>query len=63
LSLAELPGDELAWRDDLESALARLVTQADADRRQVLMAKQKAGEALSAEEKAELRMLLARRAG
>jgi len=63
LSLAELPGDEVAWRDDLESALARMVVQADADRRQLLMHKQKAGEALSSDEKAELRALLARRSG
>ncbi len=63
LSLAELPGDEVAWRDDLESALARMVTQADADRRQLLMNKQKSGEALSSDEKAELRALLARRTG
>ena len=63
LSLAELPGDEVAWREDLESALARMVTQADADRRQLLMHKQKAGEVLSAEEKTELRALLARRSG
>ena len=63
LSLAELPGDEVAWRDDLESALARLVIQSDADRRQRLMAKQKSGETLSAEEKNELRQLLAKRTG
>ncbi len=63
LSLAELPGDEVAWREDLESALARMVIQADAERRQLLMNKQKSGEDLSSDEKAELRALLARRAG
>jgi DNA primase len=63
LSMAELPGDEIAWREDLASALAKLVVQGDADRRQRLMAKQKAGEGLSTAEKAELRELLARRTG
>ncbi len=62
LSLADLPGDESAWREDLQSALARLVLQGYADRRTALMAKQKTGESLSADEKTELRALLARRA-
>jgi DNA primase len=58
---AELPGDEVAWAEDLQSALARLVTQGHADRLRSLMAKQKAGETLSTEEKTELRALLTRK--
>ncbi|MCC6594767.1 MAG: DNA primase [Xanthomonadales bacterium] len=61
LSLQELPGDEPAWREDLESALSRLIEQSDGDRRQYLLARQKSGDTLSSAEKNELRALLARR--
>lgn len=62
LSLLELPGDETAWQADLASALSRLVEQADGERRKDLQGRQAEG-GLSEEEKAELRALLARRAG
>lgn len=61
LSLSELPGDEIGWREDLASALHKLIEQHDADRRQSLLGKQKAGGSLTAEEKAELRALLMRK--
>lgn len=61
LSLAELPGDETIWRDDLETALAQLVVQADMERLRLLEGKAKANEQLTREEKAELIALMSRR--
>jgi DNA primase len=61
LSDAELPGDEIGWAEDLQTALEQLVLQGDADRRRRLEAKAKSGELLTAAEKAELQALMARR--
>ncbi len=61
LSLAELPGDETIWRDDLETALAQLLVQADMERLRLLEGKAKANEQLTRDEKAELIALMSRR--
>lgn len=58
---AEIPGNEVAWAEDLESALVTLVVQGEADRRKSIEAKQKAGERLTTEEKSELLRLLKRK--
>lgn len=60
LSISEVPGDEAAWREDLLSALMKLIEQSDADRRQALSEKLRSG-GLDEAEKLELRALLARK--
>lgn len=64
LALVELPGEEEAWREDLSSALVRLVEQHEAERLQALQRKSAAGlSALEPGEREELKRLLVRKAG
>ncbi len=63
ISLAELPGDEEGWREDLQSALARLVAQSesDDDRRRVELSSKWALGGLDEQEKTELKRLMEKR--
>jgi len=60
ISLAELPGDEEGWREDLDSALVRLVTQSesDDDRRRAELSGKWAADGLNDNEKRELKRLM-----
>ena len=63
LSLFELPGDEDGWREDLASALARLVlqSQSESDRRRDELSAKWAREGLNEGEKGELQQLMEKR--